>query len=189
MRRPGVFPARALISRLSREAIQGFRISGFEGGVNLYEYVGGRASVHFDPNGEQDYGTSILMGENNLSPGAGNSPVFHPPSFIPAPANSPLCDKYPCHYTYLGANARCFCKCAGDSPWSQYVRGCLAKLYSLGATAEEAHLNCYLWATEEYGVFSIPVWPLLNCFRKCFGLKGDAPTWPWPTWPQPPIAN
>ena len=111
---------------------------GYAGGINLYEYVGGRAVVKTDPTGlEAGTGGSdtATAPPNPWSPPPGGwrwwpAPVGGQPDFPPAPADSPVCNKYPCSYTYMGANARCFCKCAGNSPWSQYVRGCLAELYS-----------------------------------------------------------
>ncbi len=98
---------------------------------------------------------------------AGGSDIFAPPDFVPLPVDSPKCDTYPKCYTYVGANARCFCRCAGNSPWSQYVRACLVGLYKEGASATLAHASCYFWAEVKFGLFSAPGGMLANCHSKC----------------------
>ena len=61
----------------------------------------------------------------------------------PENSYSGVCDQYPPDYKYQGASARCFCKCAGNSKWAKYVRGCLSCAYKSGVFAEEAHIMCY----------------------------------------------
>ena len=170
---------------------------GYAGGINLYEYVGGRADAALDPLGlAAETGSNGTAPPNPWSPPPGGWRLWPippgpaggpatPPNFPPAPADSPVCNKYPCSYTYVGANARCFCKCAGNSPWSQYVRACLANLYKFGASATLAHLSCYFWATEKFGVAAMPAATLAKCFGRCGGkLPGMPPPgpqlWPWP---------
>ncbi len=169
---------------------------GYAGGVNLYEYVGGLADAAVDPMGlAGETGNNGTAPPNPWIPPPGGWRLWPippepargpaaPPNFPPAPADSPVCNKYPCSYTYMGANARCFCKCAGNSPWSQYVRGCLAELYGFGASAEMAHTLCYLWATEKYGLQNVPYGTLVKCYGQCSNGAGGPPPWPWP-----PIAN
>lgn len=48
----------------------------------------------------------------------------------PLDDDSICCDDYAPDDTYMFTNARCFCKCAGNSAWSRAVRGCLRCLYS-----------------------------------------------------------
>ncbi len=44
----------------------------------------------------------------------------------PLPSNSSVCDNYGNETEPgTGVNLKCFCKCAGDSPWLQAVRSCL----------------------------------------------------------------
>ena len=57
-------------------------------------------------------------------------------------AGSPECDKYG-DRRYLGTSLKCFCKCAGDSDWSQKVRGCLRCMDEKGVDPGEAHMRCY----------------------------------------------
>lgn len=64
----------------------------------------------------------------NLYIFVGNSPIstidnlgLFPPCFgLPLPSCSSVCDAYGNEtYPGLGVNLQCFCKCAGDSPWSK----------------------------------------------------------------------
>jgi hypothetical protein len=89
------------------------------------------------------------------------------PAVTPLPSNSPECDKYKCDDKYANTEARCFCKCAGDSQWSQYVRGCLRALYEAGVCPHEAHMACYQLGDTESGD-SRPWGTLASCFAKCF---------------------
>ena len=93
----------------------------YDDGPSLYEYAFGDPIFHREYNGLQGH------------PGSNPRPKPKPKEPIgpvtPLPSDSPECDKYDCNDSYAGANARCFCKCAGDSPWSNYVRGCLRKLF------------------------------------------------------------
>ncbi len=188
---------------------------GYQGGINLYEFVQSSPVGNVDGAGmsggwvpETDIGGDTYWVDNNtgaisysypagqLAPVGSNTQaapavapaprgLASPPDFPPAPAGSPVCNKYPCSYTYMGANAQCFCKCAGNSPWSKYVRSCLANLYEFGASATLAHFSCYFWATEKFGVFGIPALTLARCYEKCVGPVPGAPPpgrqlWPWP---------
>lgn len=88
------------------------------------------------------------------------------PPFDPLPDSSPECDKYGCKDSYAGANAKCFCKCAGNSPWSQYVRGCLRQLYSQGVDPDLAHKTCYNMGDVLSGG-DMPTATLAYCYVKC----------------------
>ena len=79
--------------------------------------------------------------------------------------SSPECDEYDCDDTYFKSNARCFCKCAGNSRWSQDVRGCLRKLYKMGVSPHVAHVSCYKSASLKG--FNRPEMTLLGCWLKC----------------------
>jgi len=89
------------------------------------------------------------------------------PPFNSLPDSSPECDKYGCKDEYQGANARCFCKCAGNSPWSQYVRGCLRQLYDQGVDPDLAHWTCYNMAHHLSGG-DTPTSTLAYCYAKCW---------------------
>ena len=67
----------------------------------------------------------------------------------PVPSDSPKCDDYPCGEDYKGAELRCSCKCAGDSPWSQHVRCCLHKLRLADVRTDTAHELCYFISDQE----------------------------------------
>lgn len=116
------------------------RISG--GSANPYRYADNNPVEARDPTGLFTYG---LM-----------------------PRNSRHCNDYdPCE-SYMGANARCFCKCAGNSPWSQHVRSCLRGFYSSGLSGTLAHHACYQAATVLFGP---PPPELLFCYARCLRLK------------------
>jgi RHS repeat-associated protein len=76
----------------------------------------------------------------------------------------PSCDEYGECENYQGANARCFCRCAGNDPWSSYVRCCLRDMYPKH-TPHEAHLLCYIIATVKY--LYVPGRDLNRCFFQC----------------------
>jgi RHS repeat-associated protein len=115
-------------------------------GLNLYEYVKDNPLRFIDPFGLLDM------------PDCTN--------------NSPICDQYkPCD-SYMGANATCFCKCAGNDAWAQIVRCCLRKLYNAGFSPEEAHLTCYALATSILGFAFVPYNDLYKCYQKCTAVQG-----------------
>ena len=122
---------------------------GYQGGVNLYEYVGGNPVGKLDSLGEA----------GKCTPDCGSAPSL--------PANSPVCDKYGTEtYPGTGVSLFCSCKCAGNSPWSQEVRGCLACEYAKGTDITEAHLHCYRVASWHH---VMPHDTLINCFKGCGG--------------------
>ena len=79
------------------------------------------------------------------------------------PSSSPECDKYG-NRTYYGASLSCFCKCAGDSPWSKMVRGCLRCMDEKGIPVGDAHAYCYIAADAKH---SRPWCTLAKCLCKC----------------------
>ncbi len=93
------------------------------------------------------------------------------------PAYTPLRDdsleylKYDSEDDYLGANARCFFKCAGNSGWSQDVRGCLRKLYDLRVDRHIAHKTCYRIGDRNMHPGGRPWLLLAECYRRCSGLR------------------
>jgi hypothetical protein len=88
------------------------------------------------------------------------------------PSSFPECNKYSCDYSYSFTNARCFCKCAGDSDWSQYVRGCLRHYYNMRMNPTKAHALCYLYGTMKHG--APPVATLTECVINCSDIPFDA---------------
>ncbi len=98
-------------------------------------------------------------------------------SCLPLSSDSPCCDEYDPSDLYWGANAQCFCKCAGDSDWSRLVRGCLRCLYSCGIPAHKAHEGCYAFADSRD--LKRPNWTLAWCYALCGHpgrwLPGDPP--------------
>jgi RHS repeat-associated protein len=59
----------------------------------------------------------------------------------PMSSDSPACNDYG-NETLEGVSLKCFCKCAGDSPWSLQVRGCLACEHKNGTNMIAAHARC-----------------------------------------------
>ena len=134
---------------------------GFKGGINFYAYVLNNPINLSDPTGLKG-----CKGDCTKAP--------------PLPSDSPKCDSYG-NETYGFVSLKCFCKCAGDSAWSQQVRGCLACEHDNGTDARTAHFRCYGaagWASAPWGTVS-------KCYVKCF-VGGAPPTGPgfWGMTPQ-----
>jgi RHS repeat-associated protein len=134
---------------------------GFKGGINFYAYVLNNPINLSDPTGLKG-----CKGDCTKAP--------------PLPSDSPKCDSYG-NETYGFVSLKCFCKCAGDSAWSQQVRGCLACEHDNGTDARTAHFRCYGaagWGSAPYGT-------LTKCYVKCF-VGGAPPTGPgfWGMTPQ-----
>jgi len=89
-------------------------------------------------------------------------------SASPLKSTDCACDAYGNEkYPLLGVNLKCFCKCAGDSPWSQAVRGCLACSHAKGDDITDAHIQCYLAASAKY---SMPKAAIFKCYFACGGI-------------------
>jgi len=84
--------------------------------------------------------------------------------------DSPECDEYG-DKTYLGANMRCFCKCAGDCHWSTQVRGCLRCMDKKDTPFVTAHKKCYA-AADEAGL-NRPTFRLGYCYVRCLFVDGN----------------
>jgi RHS repeat-associated protein len=126
---------------------------GFKGGINFYAYVLNNPINLSDPTGLKG-----CKGDCSKAP--------------PLPSDSPKCDSYGSE-TYLGVSLKCFCNCAGDSAWSQQVRGCLACEHDNGTDTRVAHQSCYNaagWPSAPWGTLS-------KCYVKCF-VGGGQPTGP-----------
>ena len=101
---------------------------------------------------------------------------------LPTAADSAACE-YPDSYCYSGAKAGCFCRCAGDTPWAQEVRGCLRCLYDAGVDPSLAHAACYDSATSQG--MDAPLATLAFCFASCaspdcVSISTDITDWqPW----------
>jgi hypothetical protein len=140
--------------------------------VNLYRYVSNNSLNKKDPLGLAEIPWLPIP-----TPKIPSIPLPKIPPIIPnfpmLPSGSPECDKYPACYTYAGTNARCFCKCAGDSDWSQYVRGCLRHYYERGMGPTRAHARCYAYGTAKHGN---PPWgTLIECVAECEQILPSVP--------------
>jgi RHS repeat-associated protein len=80
----------------------------------------------------------------------------------PLPSNSSACYAYG-NDTYLNVNLQCFCQCAGNSAWSQQVRGCLACANQNGVNPAVSHAMCYSSA----GFVNAPYGTLTQCTLTC----------------------
>jgi RHS repeat-associated protein len=80
--------------------------------------------------------------------------------------DSTECDKYEEDDEYFNTKAKCFCKCAGDTPWSQYVRGCLREMYEQEVDPHDAHMLCYSMASNQG--FGRPDLTLAYCLIRCW---------------------
>jgi RHS repeat-associated protein len=123
---------------------------GFRGSVNFYAYVKNRPIDFTDPSGLKD------CNGHDCTKAA------------PLPSNSPKCDDYG-NELYVGSSLKCFCKCAGDSAWSQQVRGCLACEHDKGTNPYIAHAACYAAG----GLGNAPWVRLSACYLLCY--RGNPP--------------
>ena len=70
----------------------------------------------------------------------------------PVSAGSGACSKYGPEDRFLMYDAKCVCENAGETPWDQAVRGCLACKKDRGVTGLAAHSACYMAACLKYGL-------------------------------------
>ena len=78
----------------------------------------------------------------------------------PLKVNSGVCSIYG-NQPYAGAGLQCVCRAAGDSPWSQDTRGCLAADQNAGVPEWLGHGTCYAGSTikqKTLPVTQIPKW-------------------------------
>jgi hypothetical protein len=126
----------------------------------------------------------VSWGGNNLFTFVRNDPVGYVdllglsrcPCTMAAsvPDSSPQCDNYGnATYPNTSISLRCFCKCAGNSPWSQQVRGCLACAFADKMDVVAAHKMCYGAAG---GMLKGPILTLMWCVQAC----NQNPTMPLP---------
>ena len=87
-------------------------------------------------------------------PGSGGASCDDCGNAPPASASSGVCSKYGDSDTFRNYDAKCVCENAGETPWDQAVRGCLACMKDKGITGEEAHKPCYAAADAKYGTIA-----------------------------------
>lgn len=109
-------------------------------GMNLYSFVKNMPTDRIDPFGLSDCSCAS-----------------------PLKDDSKECDKYG-DKTYAATSLKCFCKCAGNSEWSQKVRGCLSCEFDKGTDMGVAHKKCYAAAG---GMSKGPLLTLMMCLRAC----------------------
>jgi RHS repeat-associated protein len=169
--------------------------------INLYRYVENKPTIYVDIYGHSPFddqnkcvrecknACTLQFGKGWWYPGKylqystciQSCKMTCTPNFPYLPSSSPECNKYPCDYLYSGTNARCFCKCAGDSDWSQYVRGCLRYYYDLGYDPTYSHVMCYKYGTQQHG--TPPTDTLAYCVAKCQEIISLPSFAPYPTIP------
>jgi RHS repeat-associated protein len=174
----------------------------FEGSRwNLYAYVNGSAPNALDPYGEQEYFDRRL---SHLSDeGYFDDARPEPEPNVPVANNTnsvdfddtncgnaePKSDTSNCSvhdgYAIYRANAGCICRCAGDSPWDNQVRGCLECAQIAGVDPHEAHERCYELADLAHGAWDgfwaradIACRCLSYCRRGTMTLNGEFQTDP-----------
>ncbi len=116
------------------------------GGVNLYAFVLNAPVMKVDVFGLDVVGADACL------------------KAAPEPSDSKVCKQYGSK-TYLGTGLACFCSCAGDSEWSNFVRGCLACMDNKGVNMAVAHAACYKKADDKG--YSKPHAALAFCYCKC----------------------
>ncbi len=158
---------------------------GYVDGGNLYEYVGSKSITHVDPKG-----TSNTTCPNSQNTPPGTNCAFYA-AWNPMASDSPCCLDYDPDDTYFFANATCFCQCAGDSAWSQFVRACLRCEYAKGTPPGKAHTYCYAQADLMNFPGGRPWSALLACYEKCgmFNPPIDMPALPSHPWQPGPLAG
>jgi hypothetical protein len=162
-------------ARISQAGLENLYVDG----MNLYQYVRSNPQGYVDSLGlinaeltgcSTKYWSCIFSLDSSRDCGAEWAGCVRDamPSFSPLDDTSSACDKYGCNDTYFGAYARCFCKCAGNSDWSRYVRGCLRAMYDADADPGLAHWTCYELADRKY---DRPYTTLAWCYAKCKDLN------------------
>ncbi len=87
--------------------------------------------------------------------------------------NKKTCEQEYGNETFLGADAECFCKCAGDTPWEKLVRGCLIKANReikakrTTMSYSDAHDLCYSAADTKFPG-KRPLKTITKCAVKCW---------------------
>jgi RHS repeat-associated protein len=140
-------------------------------GLNLYENERSNPVTHLDASGTDVVGPIGGSGTDPLPPPPSWGPCLNAP---PLMNTAPECLQYSCTDTYSGAYASCFCQCAGNSPWDQFVRGCLRCAYNHGTDPDTAHRVCYAQADSLYpGGRNYA--ELGQCWLKCNAWLGPPP--------------
>jgi RHS repeat-associated protein len=114
------------------------------GGINYYAYVGNNAINRIDITGFKDCDDKPCK------------------DAAPLGSSCSQCDDYG-NERYAGVSLKCFCKCAGDSSWSQKVRGCLACEHGRGTNMFKAHVGCYMAGGD-----GMPTGTIVGCYAQCF---------------------
>jgi len=124
---------------------------------------------------------------NNAFAFVGNGPLDHVDPLglsrcpctmaAPIPDTSPACDRYGGATYPGGISLKCFCKCAGNSAWSQQVRGWLACAFADGTDVVTAHKMCYAAAG---GLLKGPIFLLEICLNTCGGVGLPPVDTGWP---------
>ncbi len=86
----------------------------------------------------------------------------------PLDSDSPECDEYG-DEEYIIWDLQCVCECAGDSDWSNTVRSCINYMDENGASMFDAHVQCYIRASE---IHDIPIWDVVFCGSACTTSEG-----------------
>jgi len=124
---------------------------GFDGGINLYAYVGNGVVNKVDPNGLVPLYPPF---PGIIAPCEPAPPPMQPPSGAPPSA----CSEYE-RLCSQGDRVACLmiqpCRSAGNSPWSNCVRGCLLERFK--ACRGD-------WACE---IFVYLTWGHLDCWTRC----------------------
>jgi RHS repeat-associated protein len=145
-------------------------------GANLYLFVGGSPLTVRDPMGTdggsgmgQTWGGDRIGRFGPPRPSLAETICVRQSLRHPLPANSPVCSLYgksTCSYSGLNVNLQCFCQCAGDSDWSQFVRACLACQTALQVECHVSHKSCYDAANTAFPG-QAPTFLLLDCWWDC----------------------
>ena len=116
--------------------------------LNLYSYVINDPLKLVDQSG--------LCGNSSIVPDSCTNAA-------PLTVGTGVCQEYENDLPYAGVSLQCFCLCAGDSAWSQEVRGCLACEHQLGTDPFKAHVECYFAAGP-----LAPYVTLTKCYAECY---------------------
>ncbi len=124
---------------------------GMVDGPNVYGYVGENPVGHRDSLGLHITNT-FPNPIDGLHPRPRPDEASECFNAAPVSASSGVCCEYGDSETHVGWNARCVCENAGESPWDQYVRGCLACMHRKRIGMNKSHYLCYKAATSRFGI-------------------------------------
>jgi RHS repeat-associated protein len=142
---------------------------GFNGGIDVYAYVGNNPINYTDLFG-------LCGGDGpSLVNNCGDEPPRPPDNQTP----------YPDNYYYRDVNANYMYQFGGNNPWGNRVRSCLLCMYNRGVPAADAHKFCYESASSHVGLLreAQGYGEAYSAAGRYYVIVGYLTSTPWPSSP------